>query len=168
MQLIHLSTPTPLGEFSLILSRGKDGAEVVVASGFENVKKLSRRCGIRVNIERGENDHPYGVRVRQYFAGAYDALDALPVHMEGGVFQKAVWESMKDIPAGKVSSYKAIAEAIKRPKAFRAVGSACGANHLILLVPCHRIVRSDGALGEYVYGTKRKAQLLAHEQGSRI
>ena len=81
----------------------------------------------------------------------------------GTAFQHSVWHALLDIPKGKVSTYKAIAENIGKPNAARAVGQAIGANPISLLVPCHRVVRSNGQLGGYRWSTPRKQRLLDFE-----
>ncbi|MET0248764.1 MAG: bifunctional DNA-binding transcriptional regulator/O6-methylguanine-DNA methyltransferase Ada [Sphingobium sp.] len=89
---------------------------------------------------------------------------ALPVDTGGTAFQQAVWQALRAIPPGETRSYGEIAAAAGRPGAVRAAGSACGANPIAMVVPCHRVLRADGALGGYAYGTDRKQSLLAREQ----
>lgn len=88
----------------------------------------------------------------------------LPVDVAGTAFQQAVWAALRAIPAGETRTYKQIAAQIGRPSAVRATGTACGDNVLAVLIPCHRVLRSDGGLGGYAYGLKRKEALLALEQ----
>ena len=85
--------------------------------------------------------------------------------LTGTDFQIMVWKEIKKIPKGKVRTYKEIAVAISRPKASRAVANACGKNPYPVIIPCHRVVRSDGKLGGYsgVGGIKRKQKLLDSE-----
>ena len=87
--------------------------------------------------------------------------------MKTGLFEQKVWEALKSIPKGKVSTYKAIAEYIGSPGSARAVGNALKKNPDSPVVPCHRIIRSDGRIGGYRYGTIRKTKLLIGE-GIRI
>jgi AraC family transcriptional regulator of adaptative response/methylated-DNA-[protein]-cysteine methyltransferase len=93
--------------------------------------------------------------------------DHIPLDVRGTAFQEAVWKELKRIPPGETRSYAEIAAAVGRPGAVRAAGSANGANNVAVLIPCHRVVRSDGALGGYAYGLARKAELLEREKGSR-
>lgn len=79
------------------------------------------------------------------------------------VFQKAVWEATKKVPKGQVTTYAAIAKLIGRPKAVRAVGNALNRNPYAPIVPCHRVVKSDGSLGGFAGGTKKKKQMLEAE-----
>ena len=87
----------------------------------------------------------------------------LPVDVAGTAFQQAVWAALRAIPAGETRSYAQLAAAVGRPAAVRAAGTACGDNGLAILVPCHRVLRSDGGLGGYAYGLERKRALLARE-----
>ena len=97
-----------------------------------------------------------------YFAGVDGDFD-LPIAPHGTSFQLRVWREIAKIPAGRTSSYGRIARAIRKPKASRAVGAAVGANPLVLIVPCHRVIASDGGLGGYGGGLDRKRWLLRHE-----
>ena len=87
----------------------------------------------------------------------------LPLDVRGTAFQQRVWQALRDIPAGQTASYADIAERIGKPRAVRAVAQACGANALAVAIPCHRVVRRDGALSGYRWGVERKRALLARE-----
>ncbi|WP_293874633.1 MULTISPECIES: bifunctional DNA-binding transcriptional regulator/O6-methylguanine-DNA methyltransferase Ada [unclassified Sphingomonas] len=89
---------------------------------------------------------------------------ALPLDVRGTAFQEAVWQALKTIPPGETRSYAELAAAAGRPGAVRAAGTACGSNPLAVVVPCHRITRSDGGLGGYAYGVARKRALLDRER----
>jgi len=107
--------------------------------------------------------------LKQLVEGALAAIDQplampdLPLDVAGTAFQEAVWRELRKIPAGETRSYAEIAAAIGHPKAVRAVGSANGDNHVCVLIPCHRVIRSDGTLGGYGGGIERKKRLLASE-----
>ncbi|WP_265571116.1 bifunctional DNA-binding transcriptional regulator/O6-methylguanine-DNA methyltransferase Ada [Sphingomicrobium nitratireducens] len=107
--------------------------------------------------------------IRAWVEGALAAVDAplampdLPLDVAGTAFQEAVWQELRRIPPGETRSYADIAAAVGKPGAVRAAGSANGANNVAVLIPCHRVVRSDGSLGGYAYGLERKARLLAAE-----
>jgi AraC family transcriptional regulator of adaptative response/methylated-DNA-[protein]-cysteine methyltransferase len=92
-----------------------------------------------------------------------DRMPDLPLDVAGTAFQEAVWQELRRIPAGETRSYAEIAAAVGKPKAVRAAGSANGANNVAVLIPCHRVVRTDGTLGGYAYGLDRKAKLLERE-----
>jgi AraC family transcriptional regulator, regulatory protein of adaptative response / methylated-DNA-[protein]-cysteine methyltransferase len=91
------------------------------------------------------------------------AAPQLPIDVAGTAFQEAVWRELRKIPLGETRSYAEIAAAIGQPKAVRAVGTANGDNHVAVLIPCHRVIRSDGTLGGYAGGLDRKRKLLAAE-----
>ena len=118
------------------------------------------------------------------FAGADEAFEALvgraialveaprgraqlPLDIHGTAFQQRVWDALRTIPAGSTASYADIARAIGEPAAVRAVAQACGANHIAVAIPCHRVVRSDGALSGYRWGIERKRTLLDREGARR-
>jgi AraC family transcriptional regulator of adaptative response/methylated-DNA-[protein]-cysteine methyltransferase len=92
-----------------------------------------------------------------------DRMPDLPLDVAGTAFQEAVWQELRRIPVGETRSYADIAAAVGKPKAVRAAGSANGANNVAVLIPCHRVVRTDGSLGGYAYGLERKAKLLERE-----
>ena len=87
----------------------------------------------------------------------------IPLDVKGTAFQEAVWQELCRIPPGETRSYAQLAAAIGKPKAVRAAGSANGANPVAVLIPCHRVIASDGGLGGYAYGLDIKRQLLARE-----
>lgn len=87
----------------------------------------------------------------------------LPLDLRGTAFQERVWQALREIPVGSTASYAQIAQRIGAPKSFRAVAQACGANHLAVAIPCHRVVRSNGELSGYRWGVERKRQLLERE-----
>lgn len=88
----------------------------------------------------------------------------IPIDVQGTAFQEAVWRELRRIPPGETRSYAEIAAAVGKPKAIRAAGSANGANNVAVLIPCHRVVRTDGSLGGYAYGLDRKRKLLELEK----
>ena len=99
----------------------------------------------------------------EYFDGRRTAFD-LPLAPRGTPFQQAVWRALVTVPFGATSTYGAIAAAIRRPTAVRAVGGAIGANPIGIVVPCHRIIGADGSLTGYAGGLDRKTKLLALER----
>lgn len=92
----------------------------------------------------------------------------LPLDVRGTAFQERVWQALREIPAGTTASYAEIAARIGAPKAVRAVAQACGANHLAVAIPCHRVVRSDGNLSGYRWGVERKRELLEREAQAKL
>lgn len=117
---------------------------------------------------RGIAAHPtdagaVAAALHAYRAGELTALDALPVRQRESPFRGDVWRALREVPAGSAVSYTELAAEAGRPTAVRAAASACANNLIALIVPCHRVVRTDGALGGYLYGTDIKQRLLEHE-----
>lgn len=102
--------------------------------------------------------------LENYFQGEPTQLD-YPLDISGTVFQKKVWETVKQIPYGEVRSYKWVAGKIGNPKAARAVGTAIARNPVVLIIPCHRVIRNDGSLGRYGEMDWLKEKLLKIERG---
>jgi len=102
-------------------------------------------------------------QLASYFAGELTAFD-LPLALAGTPFQKRVWAELRRIPYGHTISYQELARRVGNPKASRAVGSANGQNPVAVIVPCHRVIASDGTLGGFGGGLDRKEWLLNHEK----
>lgn len=100
--------------------------------------------------------------LNNYINGDASAL-ALPMDLQGTAFQVKVWTYLQQIPYGEIRTYADVAKGVGKPKAVRAVGTACGANRLALAIPCHRVIRGDGTLGGYRWGLDRKQHLLDQE-----
>jgi AraC family transcriptional regulator of adaptative response/methylated-DNA-[protein]-cysteine methyltransferase len=105
---------------------------------------------------------PYVLALLSYLQGENQSLD-LPLHIRASVFQRRVYRELKKIPLGETRSYADIARALGQPNAHRAVARACATNDVALAIPCHRVVRSDGALAGYRWGVERKRKLLEME-----
>ncbi len=117
----------------------------------------------RASLAGGDQDFERTVaRVVAFVESPGLGLD-LPLDVRGTAFQQRVWQALRAIPAGETVSYTQIAERIGAPKAVRAVAQACGANALAVAIPCHRVVRNDGAISGYRWGVDRKRQLLERE-----
>lgn len=131
----------------------------------EDVAELARRFP-RADIVSG------GAALEELVAGAIAAIEHpaqmpdLPLDIAGTAFQQAIWNELRRIPAGETRTYADIAAAVGKPKAVRAAGSANGANNVAVLIPCHRVIRTDGGLGGYAYGVERKEKLLNAERKS--
>ena len=102
----------------------------------------------------------------RYFAGEHGVIDSVAVELNGTPFQKRVWQALRHIPSGSTISYLELARRIGEPSAVRAVGAANGANPVALVVPCHRVIGSDGTLTGYGGGLDRKEWLLNHERAT--
>ena len=109
---------------------------------------------------------PVRALLARYFAGELDVIDTVAVELNGTEFQKCVWQALRRIPAGSTLSYGELSRRIGEPSAVRAVGAANGANPVALIVPCHRVIGSDGTLTGYGGGLDRKEWLLTHERAS--
>jgi O-6-methylguanine DNA methyltransferase len=103
----------------------------------------------------------------QYFNGSLKNF-SIPVALDGTAFQQRVWNALQTIPYGATCSYQDLAHAIGSPKACRAAGSANGANTIAIIIPCHRVITSQGKLGGYACGLERKQWLLDHEKNNLI
>lgn len=103
------------------------------------------------------------LQLNAYWQGELGAIGDIPVKTGGTPFQQEVWSALRSIPAGKTTSYKIQAAEIGRPSAIRAVALANGSNPIGIVIPCHRIIGSDGSLTGYAGGLKRKYWLLKHE-----
>ncbi|MEO1655726.1 MAG: methylated-DNA--[protein]-cysteine S-methyltransferase [Bacteroidota bacterium] len=97
------------------------------------------------------------------FQQDWSQLEEVRLHLKGSEFQLKVWEALLRIPRGKLSTYGDIAQEIQHPKASRAVGTAIGSNPVAFLIPCHRVIRSNGDFGGYMWGPTRKAAIIAWE-----
>jgi len=162
MQMLQsITTITPNGDFHMII----DQDSVVRASGFGPLDDLAMRLpdelrGVAIDTT---TDHPYQSHIADYFHGDKTALDRIPRHQTGTDFQQKVWQAISSVDFGDIVSYKQLADASGNPAAIRAAGTICGLNRLILLVPCHRVLKSDGSIGSYLYGPQIKESLLRHE-----
>lgn len=105
--------------------------------------------------------------VREWLAGEISALDGIGVALTGTEFQQKVLRAMRKIKAGTVATYSELARQAGSPASVRAAGSVCARNRVPLIVPCHRVIKSDGTFGNYYYGSELKAALLAHEGVAR-
>lgn len=156
-------TRSPVGPLRLAVAGGRLAALVFVDGWGAAERRLASRF-------RGEDlkpaRDPAGVvgLLGAYFDGDLAALDGIDVDAGGTPFQRSVWTALREVPAGHTASYADLARAARSARAVRAVGTATGANPVCIVVPCHRIVRSDGSLGGYGGGIDRKRWLLAHER----
>jgi AraC family transcriptional regulator of adaptative response/methylated-DNA-[protein]-cysteine methyltransferase len=102
----------------------------------------------------------------KFFRADWKDLQKIKLHLKGTPFQLKVWQSLLKIPLGNVSTYTAIANSIQNPGAMRAVGTAIGSNPVAFLIPCHRVIKSSGIVGEYHWGSNRKTAILGWEASS--
>jgi O-6-methylguanine DNA methyltransferase len=137
----------PLGTFRASVDEG-----VVRAATFDRTPQPERRDRFGVCDE-----------LHAYFDGDVRALDRIAVDPRGTPFQLEVWRELRRIPVGSTISYGELAKRVDRPNAQRAVGMANASNPIALIVPCHRVIRTGGALGGYAFGLAYKQWLLEHE-----
>ena len=157
-------TTTPLGPFAVLV----DG-ELVYAAGFTvSGEELATYAGTDpgcVHESESDDGHSALTAVHAYFDGDLGALDRVVTVEKSttGPFIAKARAALRDIPAGTTRTYTQLAATAGNPRAIRAAGSACATNAVGLIVPCHRVVRTDGSLGGYLYGLHIKRALLAHE-----
>jgi len=118
-------------------------------------------------LKNARNPAGLSAALRAYFDGELTAINGLKVVTGGTEFQKSVWKALRAIPCGETISYATLAERVGRPKAVRAVGHANGDNPISVVVPCHRVIGTNGSLTGYGGGIERKRWLLAHEHQER-
>ena len=162
MTIIYTSVPCPLGK--LLVAATTQGLCAVRLGDSED--ELAATLGGEFSAARTQQDQgelaPWVDSIQDYLRGERTRLD-LPLDVRATVFQRRVWQTLQEIPYGSTRSYSQVAEVIGRPTAARAVASACAANPVALVVPCHRVVRGDGSLSGYRWGVERKEALLALE-----
>ena len=159
-------TPTPLGELLIVSDidgrlRGLNWADREVRL----LDELRLQLRARAFALMPSSDTAGLTRaLNAYFDGELGAIDRLPVETGGTPFQQQVWTALRGIRCGETISYAELARRIGRPSAVRAVGLANGSNPISIVVPCHRVIGSSGALTGYGGGLERKQWLLAHER----
>ncbi|HZN35899.1 MAG TPA: bifunctional DNA-binding transcriptional regulator/O6-methylguanine-DNA methyltransferase Ada [Pirellulaceae bacterium] len=139
---------------------------VQLGADADELLRSARRQFAQASVALGDAEFENWVRqVVSRIETPSEAGD-LPLDIQGTAFQRRVWDALRAIPPGTTATYSQIAASIRRPKAVRAVGSACAANPVAVAVPCHRAVRADGGLGGYRWGLSRKRALLDRERES--
>ncbi len=164
MRLLIDRLPSPIGKNFIVW----DEHEQVRALDFEDyetrMRTLLQRHYGHVDIIPGQAPKNISDNIHAFFSGDLQAIDAITVATGGTQFQRDAWSALRKIPAGTTRSYGQQAEAIGNPKASRAVGAANGANPVVIIVPCHRVIGSTGKLTGFGGGLERKQWLLAHER----
>jgi methylated-DNA-[protein]-cysteine S-methyltransferase len=146
----------------------RDG--VIIAAGYHSLDSLLARLarghvGLVVEeVTRSASEvKPIVESIDAYDSGDIDALQRIPVQQSGPPFMQASWDALSGVGGGTTVSYAQLAALAGRPTAVRAAGTACATNLLAPFVPCHRVIRSDGTLGNYGFGLTLKRTLLGHE-----
>ncbi len=162
MQITYSALDSAIGPLAIA---AKDGRLCLLDFAPEPARierRLEKRFG-PVELEPVADSGGFVSRLRAYWAGDLDALDGIPVDSGGTPFQQRVWSTLRRIPTGETRSYAWLAREIGRPGSARAVGRANGSNPVAIVVPCHRVVGSDGSLTGYAGGIESKRFLLEHE-----
>jgi methylated-DNA-[protein]-cysteine S-methyltransferase len=152
-------TDSPIGELLVLGDEERVRGLLMNGDGAYDARKLDLTRNQRAFADTID-------QLDEYFAGRRDTFD-LPLETNGTEFQRAVWNALEQIPYGETRSYGQIAAQVGRPKAARAVGMANNRNPIAVIVPCHRVVGSGGALVGYAGGLERKVWLLDHEREAR-
>ena len=165
--LSAMAFDTPFGDLH-VLATSHD--ETVRAAGFASLRDVAAH--VPPALASGDLGAPpiasIGRAVNAWLDGDADALAQVPVALHGSAFFVEVWERLRTVPAGEAVTYQELAQMAGRPRAMRAVGTACARNTVGLFVPCHRVIASGGRLGGYGFGGPGiKARLLRHE-GVRV
>jgi len=155
------SLNTPVGTLYLISDE-----QILLAAGFKSLNDLIKRLSEVDSLQQVKDVKKIAKisdLINDYFDGDLMAINSIEVRQPGAKFSQNVWKSLRKIPVGKTWSYAELAKKSGSPDAVRAAGTACGNNLIAPIIPCHRVVKSGGALGNYGYGVKIKEWLLRHE-----
>jgi methylated-DNA-[protein]-cysteine S-methyltransferase len=166
LQLLIDRIDTPIGEM-LIVADHDGNLRATVWTDHEAHLRPALQLHYGKNgftLEPSCNPNGLTNAIGRYFAGEVTAIDTLPVQTAGTPFQCEVWRALREIACGTTVSYAKLAARIGRPNAVRAVGLANGSNPAGVVVPCHRVIGSDGSLTGYGGGIERKSWLLEHER----
>jgi methylated-DNA-[protein]-cysteine S-methyltransferase len=165
LELLLDRIDTPIGELILVADHAAK-LRAIDWTGYEPrmLRLLQLHYGKNgYRLETHRNPGGLSDTLASYFAGDVDAIDSIAVQTAGTPFQRSVWGELRRIPCGDVISYATLAQRIARPSAVRAVGHANGSNPVAIVVPCHRVVGSNGSLTGYAGGLSRKHWLNEHE-----
>ncbi|MEO7309205.1 MAG: methylated-DNA--[protein]-cysteine S-methyltransferase [Chitinophagaceae bacterium] len=151
--------------------------DIIIASTQKGICHLAFVSDEKQGITNLQASFPNAVLVQktdllqqnalQFFTGSWENLQNVKLHLKATPFQLKVWQSLLHVPFGKAATYGAVANQIGHPCAARAVGTAIGSNPVAFLIPCHRVIRSSGIIGDYRWGTNRKTAILGWEGARR-
>jgi methylated-DNA-[protein]-cysteine S-methyltransferase len=169
LELLIDRTDTPIGEFLIVADRDGNLRATAWTDHEEGMLRELRQHYGEAGFTLEPSHDPSGLTtaIDAYFSGELAAIDSLAVETAGTPFQRQVWGALRTVPCGTTRSYSAIAKQIGRPAAVRAVGLANGSNPIGVVVPCHRVIGSNGSLTGYGGGLERKRWLLKHEAAHR-
>lgn len=160
LSIKYYSFETPIGEMTIFFS--EKGIVYLNVKGQDDVNMLKRKYGQVEKVDM--KDKEYHKEIIEYLEGNRREF-TLPLDLIGTDFQRKVWKGLLDIPYGEIRTYKDIAETIGNPKAYRAVGNALNKNPVLIVVPCHRVIGSNGQLVGFGGGLELKRWLLDLERG---
>lgn len=165
-RILYTIHDAPIGRV-LVASTERGVCAVELGSSDAEVERVLRRDFPNATIARDDEAHATWVRavLDRVRSPAGNAANRIPLDLKGTQFQMNVWSALQRIPAGELRSYREIAESIGQPTATRAVALACASNKVAIVVPCHRVVREDGAPSGYKWGLARKRRLQEEEAG---
>ncbi len=151
----------------VLIARTIDGLRAILIGDdpAELQRDLRHRLPNAAIAEMGDAPDSLADDVAGLLESPWMPLD-IPLDVSGTAFQRIVWNELRMIPSGSTATYAQIARQIGRPRAVRAVAQACAANPLVVVVPCHRVLRSDGGISGYRWGVQRKKELLARESAA--
>jgi methylated-DNA-[protein]-cysteine S-methyltransferase len=159
--LLSSTLNSPIGKFYL-LTRGETVLGLNL-SGFQDLLSSLAKDELQEKISKVSRVEGVTEKLEDYFDGDVKVINSIKVKQPGGEFSQAAWSSMRKIKAGTMESYADLAYRAGSPAAVRAAGSACAKNKVALIIPCHRIIKSGGAIGAYGWGVDKKVWLLEHE-----
>ena len=163
MNISYTIAPSSLGRV-LVAATERGISAVYLGERDADLAAALRKEYPHAEIRRGSGEHSKWVRaIVRHLAGTNHRLD-LPTDVVATAFQRRVWEALRSIPPGATRTYSEVAQSIGQPSAVRAVARACATNPAAIVVPCHRVVRTDGTLGGYRWGLERKRSLLDQER----
>lgn len=163
-KIIGYELKTPWVPMSVLVD--VENKPIVVGAAFLPMTKFLRKAGQKLNIADYKKDTKLaGVTqvINNWIDGDLNAFNKLKVRQPGGEFMQECWKELRKVKGGKVVSYSELATLAGRPLAVRAAGSACSSNLIAPIIPCHRVVKTGGHLGNYGFGLPLKAALLEHE-----
>ncbi|MCW9705646.1 bifunctional transcriptional activator/DNA repair enzyme AdaA [Fodinibius salsisoli] len=153
-------TQTPFGDM-LAASTGKGLSNLMFVANRDTGLQTLQNTWTNADLAEGEDIHIKNIE--RVFADDWENLDEVKLHIQGTDFQLKVWEALLKIPSGQLAAYSDVAEAIGKPRASRAVGTALARNPVAYLIPCHRVIKKVGGIGEYRWGSTRKTAIIGWE-----
>jgi methylated-DNA-[protein]-cysteine S-methyltransferase len=160
-ELFSSTMGSPIGKLYL-LTRGETVLGLNL-SGFQDLLASLSPVELEEKIGRSASIKGITDKLSDYFDGDLKAINSIKVQQPGGDFSQAAWAAMRKIKAGSMESYSDLAYRSGSPAAVRAAGSACAKNKIAVIIPCHRIIKTGGAIGAYGWGVNKKIWLLQHE-----